>query len=441
MIEQDQLERSLDDDAVKRWLEPALTVASPDHTIPEILSNARRQRKRPSLALVAAIVLGMLLLSSLRLPMLAQALASLPLIGDGYERFLQGSGMDIAYQAGFVQELGSQVTEAGVTLTVIAACSDTTQTAVMFSLQPASDGSMTQVWQAISNGELQVTTTPQQIGSYSLQLDQKADAVYGLLKTAPAGWMGRRMDLVVELKSFPSKWQLDFPVMRLNSRLVETVPINQQLTYDGYQITVESLVFAPTQTVLHYNMRGGNLPEGGSATGKVPPADAVSERVLHSNWELKLSDGTVLPVLGGGLSTQGQNSQGEIDFMPTAERSLALWFLGFDRDVGEQLKLTALIDGTLEVGKGSLRLADLQRDAEGTTAVFAWDGPGEILKMGADLIDQQGGLHSGEIVAINGKTETLKYVTLQPGQASPREFQIELYLHDLESKKVFELYK
>jgi hypothetical protein len=434
MMERNQPDHLLGNQTVREWLQPALA-QTPQRSLPEILKNAGRQRKHKPVAMAAALLIGLLLLSSLRLPPLARALASLPLIGDRYLQFLQGSGMDIAYQAGFVRELGSQVTDAGVTLTVLGACSDGTQTAVMFSLQPTADGSISDTWQAIADGRLRVDVSPQQQSGYSLQLDEEAGAVYGLLKAEPAGWIGRRMQLTVNLESSPSKWQLSFPVMVLNSQLVETIPIDQQIAYGDYLLTMESLVFAPTQTVLHYSIRGrggqGYQPiDGQPGDGSLLP--------MGTNWELQLADGSNLARLGGNLNSRNGVSQGEADFMPTASRSLTVWFLGFDHDAGPAFSLPAVVGSAVAIGDGQLQLSDLQSDDQQLTAVFTWQGPGEILKMSADLTDQAGELHRGEIVAIDGNSETLSYT---PPATDPQEFQIRLLLHDTERIQVYQLNK
>ena len=107
MMEVNHQQHIVDEAKVKAFLTKGL-VDGPKPGAEQLLANVSRHRRFPAkmgIGIAAAVLMCVTFLSSLQVPALAQVLASMPIIGDSYTQFVSSRRLDIAYQAGLLQEL------------------------------------------------------------------------------------------------------------------------------------------------------------------------------------------------------------------------------------------------------------------------------------------------------------------------------------------------
>jgi hypothetical protein len=381
-----------------------------------------------------------MLLSSLFVPAFAQAIGSIPVIGQGYVEFLKGTGLDITYEAGFIEELGAQVAADNVNLTVLAATSDGTQTVVMFTFNSADTTALNQVWQTFMDGRMTIAAVGAGAQSWTTQKDEQTGEIYGILKTRAASFFSRNLTLRAQVTGENKVWEINFPVMRLSERVLDTFKIDRDVTVGGDKVHLENIVFAPTQTVLHFtSLRPeGEAGDGKSARvddGKPIPAGSPPELTLHDTWELRKADGTQVLNTGASYHYQDGVRTAEIDFLPTKDRNLSLYFTGYDGTTIDPILMKAEEGASGKVGDYSLEVSQVEVDEAGTSITFTWNGPGKLMKMGADLFADDGGTHQGEPVEMGEKEWTLFY----KGVTAPKSLSAQVYTKDYQEELVFQL--
>lgn len=157
----------------------------------------------------------------LRIPVLARALSSVPLLGGAYLSFVREAGLDIAYQAGLVTELNRTDTRAGITLTVVASCSDSSGTAAFFTLSPAG-GVESEAWISAVNDGFVPRVRLEGIGkggsiegwvaSSSTTYDEYENQFFGVARWHPySKWWAGKAQLTITAEE-GLEWQVSFPV-------------------------------------------------------------------------------------------------------------------------------------------------------------------------------------------------------------------------------------
>ena len=436
-----------DDKRITAILNDTLADKRPIRSASTILSTARKPRPVASklLAGIAAALVATLLIASFWVPGLARAISSAPLFGDAYLTFMKGTGMDIAYQAGFVTELGSQVTADGITLTVLGAYSDPTQGVVMFSLSSEEQGLMCRLWEfgyplALdpsitfeNTGSPGFNLTPVLMdagsGSSSLSLDVEEDVIYGIMNMKPQRRIfSKKMTLsvyVVGIQTPP--WTITFPVQTITKCQLETVRISESFAYGEETITLDELVFTPAQTILRFTIKGGE--QQGSSVSKVisGSADTSHER-LGSQWSILLADGSELRHVGGGQSGSGEITRGEASFVTTKERELTVLFEGFARLSTVSMTLPLKEGAKFATPTGDLELGKVVVTHDHNTEVeIFWHDATSIRKLGATIIGPAG----ADKYAIEGMRHTETGAVLIFGAVLEQDISYELYLDNI----------
>jgi len=365
---------------IKALLAKGFAEIGPGRTARQILSAARkRRRKRLINSGIAAAACLLLAFASLNMPAVARAISSVPLIGEAYLSFIKGSGLDIAYQAGFVTELGSQDHRYDITLTVLGAYADPTETTVMFTLTSADKNLIRQVWDGTyapwaesrpENLELWPRLKGAGSGSSTLQLDEAEGVIYGLVSADNHRCflgLGRSEVLQIAAKPYGEPvWQVRFPVQAVSSRHIDTVQVNKTFSYGDMEVTLNEIAFSPAQTVLKYTVKGG--------------------RGAMCNWSVKTPKGAELMPLGGTFGSHGSGYKGVSRFSPTDERSLVINFLGQSEFVAEHFALPLKVGVAVNTGRGSLSVAGIVRNGD-TRVTLTWTGETKVAKMDAALRD------------------------------------------------------
>jgi hypothetical protein len=365
---------------VRIILEKELSGKSPRRSAGEILAaEKKRHRGKGFLPIIAAAACLALLCASLTVPALARAFAQVPIIGDAYLDFIQGSGLDIAYQAGFVNELGRKVEKHGITLTVLGAYADSTETSVMFTLTSEDKDLIRQVWDGTyapwtkGQGEklsLHPWLKGAGTGSSTMQIDEGEGVIYGLVSVESRRLLdfGRKESLVITAGAYGEPvWQISFPVQTVPRKYIETVPVNKTITYRELQITLEEIIFSPGQTVLAYTTKG---PQGAG-------------QMCH--WAVKTPGGELIP-LGGSYGSHGLgfSHKGVSRFSPTQERDLTVYFQGQNEFFATDLRLPLQIGSKAGTEEGIFSVTGIAQ-AESTRVTLTWTGESQVRKVSAVL--------------------------------------------------------
>lgn len=365
---------------VKAILAEELAEQSPRRSAGEILAAEKSRRRGKGLLPVAAAACLVLVIASLTVPSLARALSQVPIIGDAYLEFIQGSGLDIAYQAGFVNELGRKEEKYGITLTVLGAYADSTETSVMFSLTSEDKDMIRQLWDGTyapwtkGPGEklpLHPWLKGAGTGSSTMQIDEAEGVIYGLVSVDSRRRLpgfGRKETLVITAGAYGEPvWQISFPVQTVPGKYIETVPVNKTFTHRELQITLEEIIFSPGQTVLAYTTKG---PQG---VGQM------------CDWAVKTPEGELIS-LGGSYGSQGLgfSHRGVSRFAPTQERNLAVYFLGQNEFYPAEVELPMQVGSKAVTKEGAFSLMEITH-ADSTRVSLTWSGESQVKKVGACL--------------------------------------------------------
>lgn len=378
---------------VKAILAEELAGKSPRRSAGQILQAEKKRRlgKRVFPVIAAAACL-LLVFSSFTVPTLARALSEVPIIGDAYLSFMQGSGLDIAYQAGLVTELDRKQEKYGITLTVLGAYADSTETSVMFSLTSEDKDLIQQVWDgtyapwagqgvAEENPYLRPWLRGAGTGSGFTQIDEAEGVIYGLVSVENRRRLldfGRKETLEITAPTAYDEpiWQISFPVQTVPSKYIETVRVNKTFTYRELKITLEEIIFSPGQTVLVYTTKG---PQ------RAGPM---------CNWAVKTSEGELIS-LGDSYHSHGQGSshkgKGLSRLAPTQERNLKVYFLGQHEFYTVDLELPLQVGSKAGTDEGTFSLTGIAQ-ASSTRVSLTWTGESQVGKVDAVLRDPATGL-------------------------------------------------
>lgn len=307
---------------VGRGIETLVANERPGRSVTAILRaapNLKAKRPRRLLGLVAAGVAAILILSPLFVPFSARVLASTPVIGGYFATAIAESGLAVAYQAGLVTELNQSVSDQGMTLSVIGAYADATQTTVMFSISGEKER-MKQLWEEMPRTREQVSLRDSLGREYAAghssrsgYFDEETGQYHVFLETSALPFYVGRLKLRVSMQgqAIRTDWSTSFPVQRVSDRLVKELQVDREFTTaDGYPVRVEKLVFSPSRTVLHYSMQRPDTTE-----------------MAFPRWSV-LADGQPLASLGGGGGGGSSRYTGTAAFFPTNAHELTLRFDG-----------------------------------------------------------------------------------------------------------------
>lgn len=381
-----------DERDVRDFLAGALNSEEPEQKARSIVTNLPSLRPRPwrIAALAAACLLLLLPVVSVRMPVMARALIQIPLVGDAYARFLQDSGMDIAYQAGLVTELNKSIVENDVTLTILSAYSDAAQGVIFFSLSSQDTDKMDAIWSGFLEIEM-LRRGRRSFGmlrssTYEYLVDD--NAIVGVINTAPiSGLFGSRISLRLSSQALSTVWEVDFPVQTVSSSLNEAVPVNKHFVYEGDKFEVQSVMFTPSRTLVKYSQVFG--PEN---TQDGPPIDKKSGGLKHtsSTWSLETSDGTKLSSYGSSFSSDGKTGSGELYFAPTFNKNLVLYFEGTTVSFEHAATIDLKPGSRVETSQGDLLVGNIDVAEDISKVQVAWESPSILKKLDAAIIDSRG---------------------------------------------------
>lgn len=326
-------------------------------------------RGRSRLALIASGLFFCLLVAGLTVPAVARAIGDVPWLGDGYLKFLTETGMDVAYQAGLVDELNSSDTHDGITFTVLSAYADAAQTVIMFQFS-GDPAKLEELWTQPNfiypEFTKKFSLSRGLSGGGEMQLVPEEGLIYGIWS---GDWLPRRVlghKFYAEIKSL--ELSLSFPVQTIPSRLNRRVQIDQRFDHEGAQFIFEEAIFSPGTTQITYCIHG-------------------DLEARHFEWALVADDGTEYTPISGGLSN-GQ--EGVMNFLPIDSDELTLLYKGYIIVYyHEDVLPLAAGSGSLTPG-GELIIDNVVNTEAGTQVTLAWSGEGKLGKVGFTLLDAQG---------------------------------------------------
>jgi len=364
-----------------------------------------------------------------RVPLVARAFASIPVVGKAYQDILKQAGLDVAYQAGLVNEIREKTTHDGITLEVIGAFSDGTQTVVYYSITP-SDLS-TPSWDEVMSG-LMLRHSLQELGGRKLgnstaiyERREPGGGIFGVIKTRQisgiARFLGAKLTLTVEaLKpttTLPGiyqeskdpgpavyTWSVTFPVQTLTCK-PETVAIGKTIifgsdTHGRDKLVLQELVFAPTQTILRFQVEA------------LPPFPWAKPEwyYLGDCFSLVTAEGKHMRYLGYDLSGKlttaaskdpaskdpastdassrvpAEKRKGEVYFWPTTSRDLSIFFNSLVMEP-DALILPLEEGATGECKGGSIAITKIEAPEGATRITLKYTGHLKFDWAWAELID------------------------------------------------------
>jgi len=372
-------EDSVVTDALNRTLQDEKPGTRARDLIPQ---HTRRLRGRGrGLALVAAGITLCLLTAALTVPAVARAIGDSPWLGDSYQMFLKGTGMDIAYQAGLVNELNRSDTKGDFTFTVIAAYADATQSIIVFQLSSDDPARIEELWEdSISIFPHFYNTaslfSPNLSGGGSMNHIPEEGIIFGIYHTDPPGWSLFGRKLRTEVKSLGLS--VTFPLQTISSNLNERVAVNKDFVYDGLQCRVEEIIFSPSATQVVYSRIGGD--------------PRPWDKEAYWEWSLRTIDGTELISYSGSFS----NGKGMITFPPTDNSEVAILIKGYFEMYDYEGVLLPLGNGSSVVTPvGELIIDTSVSTGTETEVTLVWSGEGSLAKPSISLVDSQG--NRGEV--------------------------------------------
>ncbi|HHY34453.1 MAG TPA: DUF4179 domain-containing protein [Firmicutes bacterium] len=327
--------------AMEHLMEKGLSGLRPKRSVLEILSDkdvphsipARTRIVRAGAALVACLAL-IVSVASFKIPALAEALASVPILGAGYTALLQQWHLDVAYQLGLIAQLDKKDTREGITLRVISACSDPTQTVIVFSVTGETEEAkaiLTEEW--VQSGGDDVAPVQGQSGKGTLPpepsdaekqplLDFKVlnggkplepcfrvhnlspvrdgetgysgsrssiSSILGSITVGPVDrtFWGETLTLVMTCRDKPGvTWKADFPVRVFPDTSVKKIAIGREMVSGDMRVRADYITLAPTQTVIECTVS--------SASGEHTPLPPEKLLFPSHPWTIQTSDGKVL---------------------------------------------------------------------------------------------------------------------------------------------------
>jgi len=426
---------------ITELLASALADEMPNTNARRVVSNlpAHPRRSKAKVWLAAACLLVALPIVSVQMPLMARALCQVPVVGTVYSKFIESSGMDIAYQAGLVTELNRSVTQSGVTLTILSAYSDAAQGVVFFTLSSEERDILERIW---DNGHLQQDIMRgknpafgiKRSSSYELLVED--NMIMGVINTASvSGLFSKKLTLRLTSQALNTSWQVTFPVQTVPSTMNSTLRINQSFTYQGDKFIIESATFTPSRTLISYTQE--YAPE---RINDGPPIDEKSGGIKHESnmWSLIDSEGKELQNFGSSFGSDGKVGRGELYFAPSQDPKLSLMFNGVSL-MFEHVETIDLLPGSyVETSQGVLQINDLEPNATTTMVSLEWQGNSKLQKLEAEIIDAHG--NSSRIA---GWDESNNYITLSfvhPELSKPLMLRVStFYIHIPLEQKVCEI--
>lgn len=260
----------------------------PERPVSDILTQRPHKKrawtKKQALLIAASLVLTVLV-SSLFVPLLAFALAQLPVVGTPYQQMLISARLDVAYKAGLVRELNRSVTSNGYTLAVKAAYSDPKVSIVIVKLTSDNQATLRQLGTQ-GNWPPQVRLYGAfgwesycYVTSYTYNEDE--GALYGWLRTEPTPWWSGG-SWTVEVASIPdAALRVKVPVQRIFGEfMVPNVKLGRIISYKDLQVRLQKMVFLPTCTIIRYHS-ASHVPVWALSTGGRTYTGGSHE----TNWE------------------------------------------------------------------------------------------------------------------------------------------------------------
>lgn len=360
---------------------------------------AKRPRGRfPLLALVAAGLL-LLLISSLTVPVVARAMGEVPLLGESYRKFLEGTGLEIAYKSGLVTELNRSVTNGEVTFTILSAYSDATQSLVAFQYTSEDPDALEALWEAKGSALFPRVEVSSLFRSYDfsghMRYIQEEGVIYGLMSSNPLPWHLFGRTLTAEIPSLGLS--LTFPLQTVSSYLNDRVKINKTIAFEGLELAIEEVVFSPSATQVVYSYTN---------QGRV---------VEHKAWNMQLRspEGILYQSLTGSRSSRFNRGQGVMNFLPLDQ--VTLLFTGWNAtvDVGEEVSLQE--GASISTREGEVTIRELGWEQGQVSFTLAWSGTGKLTKAGATLRDASGvqGAIADAVQTDQGLRVTMEHSQLQ----------------------------
>ena len=305
------------EEGMREWLGEALRGQRPATTAREMNLTTRPQRRKLGLWLptAAAAAILALLVSSLTIPMVAWALAQTPLLGGTYARFLEGTGLDVAYQAGLVKELNRVVVHEGLEVVIVAAYRDANQTVVVHQISSGDSQLLEHIWEDSSDLMPRFVFPRGWSGSSTMQYIAEENVIYGISHIDPGSWGIFGEKLTMQIPSLDLT--LTFPVQSVAANLSSRVLVKTTAEFHGITLRVDDVVFSPSSTRVNYTI----LSSGGQRV----------EQILNSmSWTLETESGARLTSMSAGLTN---SRDGHVNFMPTDSSTVQILYWDGDSDI------------------------------------------------------------------------------------------------------------
>lgn len=439
-----------------------------------VASSVRSCSPAPrSLTKVATVAIVLVLIFSLlQIPIVARAFASVPVLGKPYKEFLERTGLDVAYQAGLINELNKTATDRGVTLRVLGAFSDVTQTVIYYTIDVSGvagatgdvssaggiDGSMGgsiggrinscigssidggigggigdniggrisgigsgmgcsidgsidsgiggdqsgangPTWKDVLGGVEWTWRLDGPLGevktNYMASYDC-GDTLFVMIKapriTGIMRFLGSRLTLTVEAAKPTAvyRWKVTFPVQTI-AGAAETVKIGKTFIHGDDKITLTELVFAPSETVLRFEVEEIHPTHLSLPTRFPTPTRPERWNWIGECFSLVSADRRPLGdlmyrIVDERYTENTKLMKGEARFWPTKSRDISILFRG---PVCEPNVLEfSLKEGiSVECTGGSINVAKIEERADGLGVTVEYTGKMTILSANAELVE------------------------------------------------------
>lgn len=379
------------EDKVLQLLTKALHDEEPATRARGILSRTPYRRGLPwkIAGLIAACLVVLVPLASFQIPVVARAFSQVPLVGDIYARYIQESGMDVAYQAGLVGELNRSVTQNGITMTVLSAYSDASQGIIFVSFTSEDPARIEELWSQGLFGQEILRWGRVAFGlerSSSFEYVSEDNLIFGMIRMRPlSGLLGMKIGLRMTSRALSTVWEIHFPLQTVASSFNQTIKLNESFTHEGDKFLIQAITFSPSMTVVTYKQELSNVDIKPTPDGKGNGPSHISTR-----WSLVEEDGTPLHPIGSRRSGDGQNYQGELYFTPAKSDNLSLYFTGTS-DLFSYTGSTTLDAGSkIETPQGSLVIYDVEHNNLTTLVSLQWQAVSDLKKLDAQIVDSNG---------------------------------------------------
>ncbi|HHY34505.1 MAG TPA: DUF4179 domain-containing protein [Firmicutes bacterium] len=343
---------------IKKALSAWLSEVSPRHGVLDFARQKRSRYRSPlevirdavyrlprvfTTAPAVIVILTLFIFSLVQIPLVARAFSSIPAVGKAYQDFLEWAGLDVAYQAGVINEIRKTITQSGITVEVIGAICDGTQTVVYYTVGPSDSSGASSVDEQLDG--LMLTSKlygggwkDEGIASYFYPVDGR---YFCVIREKPVSWiarlLGAKLTLMVQAvrptDELPGlygvsrnispvyTWKVSFPVQTITGE-AETIKIGKTIISGNDKFTLTEIVFAPTQTILRFEIEA--LSEDISAPFRDPGTNRWPR--LGDCFSLVTSDGKSIPYYGNNLSNESDKRKCEAYFWPTTRRDISVLF-------------------------------------------------------------------------------------------------------------------